>query len=706
MPESLHFRTCNLCEAMCGLEVRVADGRVTTIRGDAQDPLSRGHICPKALGLKDIQEDPDRLRTPLRRTKSGWEPLAWDAALDLAAEKIVRLQQKYGRDAMAVYVGNPAVHNHGAMLFGPPLLRTLRTKNRYSATSVDQLPHHVTARALFGHQLLLPIPDIDRTDFLLIFGANPVVSAGSLMTAPDVTRRLKAISARGEIWVVDPRRTRTAELADRHLACLPGTDVLLLLALVHTIFSEGLCQLGRVGAFVDGVEQIAELVRGFSPEQVAPITGIPADLLRTLARRFARAPRAVCYGRLGVSTQVHGTLCHWLIAVLNTITGNLDRPGGAMFTTPAVDILAYTSRGGQERYATRVRGLPEYGGELPVAALAEEVLTPGEGQVRGLLTLAGNPVLSTPNGRQLDRALEQLEWMVSIDLYRNATTRHADLILPPTPPLEREHYDLIFHALAIRNTARFSPATLPTSEGARHDWEILHGLHRRIVAHTSRSPSRRAQVAVMGRLGPRRLIDLGLRRGPHQLSLHKLGRHPHGLDLGPLIPQLPARLKTRDGRIDLAPEKFIAHAQNLRDWRPPAGLVLIGRRHVRSNNSWLHNSTRLVKGKPRCTAMIHPDDAAAHDLSDGQPVQVRSRVGAIELTCELTTDIRQGVVSIPHGWGHTHSGTALRVASKHAGVSANDLTDDLLVDPICGTTALNGVPVTLHRAPSKPLNDD
>ncbi|MGB1015803.1 MAG: molybdopterin oxidoreductase family protein, partial [Nannocystaceae bacterium] len=617
-------------------------------------------------------------------------------------------------DAMAVYLGNPNVHNFGSLLFGPPLLRSLRTHNRFSATSVDQLPHHVTARALFGHQLLIPIPDIDRTEFLLVFGANPVVSAGSLMSAPDVKRRLQDLRKRGgKLVVFDPRRTQTAALADEHFACLPGTDALILLALVHTIFSEGLVKLGRVARFVDGTQTLADVVQAFSPEQVAGHVGIEADRLRSLARDFASADAAVCYGRLGVSTQVHGTLCHWLIAVLNTLTGNLDRVGGAMFTTPAVDVLAQTSRGGSGRYTSRVRKLPEFAGELPVAALAEEILTPGPGAVRGLLTIAGNPVLSTPNGRQLNTALEKLDWMVSIDLYRNETTSHADLILPPTPPLEREHYDLVFHLLAIRNTARFSPPTLPRTPGARHEWEILHGLHQRIVAHTSKMrPGQRAKVALMGRMGPRRLLDFGLRRGPYgsgalggpRLSLARLRNAPHGMDLGPLRPSLPARLKTRNGRIDLAPSAFVEGVAKLREQlQPPAAssespdydLLLIGRRHVRSNNSWLHNSVRLVKGKPRCTLLIHPEDAAARHLKNGDVARVRSRVGTVELPCEVTPTIRAGVISIPHGWGHTSGKIALRVAEDHAGVSVNDLTDEQNIDPLSGNAVLNGVPVAV-----------
>ena len=473
-----HFRTCHLCEAMCGIAIEVEGDRILAIRGDADDPFSRGHICPKAVALQDVHEDPDRLRRPLRRTAAGWEEIGWDEALDEAARRLAAIQKEHGRNAVAVYQGNPTVHNHGSILFGQLFLRSLGSRSRFSATSVDQLPQMLASLLMFGHQLLLPVPDVDRTDFLLILGANPVASNGSLMTAPGIERRLKAIKARGgRIVLVDPRRTETAALADLHLPIRPGGDALLLAAIIHTLVAEQRLRPGRLAEVTNGIDVLADAVKPFSPEAVADRTGLAPDVIRDLARDFAKAPSAVAYGRVGTCTQEFGGLASWLVTALNLVTGNLDRPGGAMFPTPAVDVVALGDRIGQrghfDKGRSRVRGLPEFGGEWPVAVLAEEIETEGPGQIRALVTSSGNPVLSTPNGARLDRALARLEFMVSIDLYLNETTRHAHLILPPTFALERSHYDLVFHALAVRNTAKFSHALFPAPPDARHDWQIL-----------------------------------------------------------------------------------------------------------------------------------------------------------------------------------------------------------------------------------------
>ncbi len=562
-----HFRTCSLCEAMCGIRMEVdEDDRITSIRGDEEDPFSRGHICPKAVALRDLHEDPDRLREPMRRVGDRWERVSWDAALDEAASLMHEVQVRHGRDAMATYLGNPAVHNLGAMLVGPVFLRTLRTRHGYSATSVDQLPHMLAAHLMFGHQLLLPIPDVDRTEWMLIVGANPLASNGSLMTAPDIKRRLHAIQERGgKVVVVDPRRTQTAALADEHVFVRPGTDAWLLLGMLHTLFDEGLARPGRLATFTDGLDTVREVAARFAPERTAPRTGVEAEVVRRLARELAGAKRAVVYGRIGASVQAFGTLCQWLVNVLNVVTGNLDREGGAMFTKPAVDVLRAprglgASPGSFGRWKSRVRGLPEFGGELPVATLAEEILSEGEGQVRGLFTMAGNPVLSTPNGRQLERALASLEAMVSVDFYLNETTRHANVILPPTGPLEHSHYDVVFHLLAIRNTAKYAPALFEPAPGALHDWQILLALTTRLEAQ--RKPGLKGRVGrsvrdrLFTKLGPEGIIDLGLRAGPHPgLRLKRLRDAPHGVDLGPLEPSLPERL-FRD-RIALAPAPIV-----------------------------------------------------------------------------------------------------------------------------------------------------
>jgi anaerobic selenocysteine-containing dehydrogenase len=718
---TVHRRACNLCEAICGLEIRLEDGRVASIRGDRDDPLSRGHICPKAVALQDLHHDPDRLRRPVRRTADGWQEIGWDEAFEEAASGLRAVSRKHGRDAVALYLGNPHVHDSGGLLYGPLLMRALGTRSRYSATSVDQLPHHLVSRLLFGHQLLLPVPDIDRTQFLLIVGANPAVSNGSLMTAPGVRRRLRAIRERGgAVVVVDPRRSETAELADRHLFIRPGTDALLLLALVRTVLEEGLAdpgRLARLGPHTDGLDRVRELARDFDPETVGAGVGIEGKEIRRLARDFCAAPSAVCYGRLGVSVQSFGATCQWLVNVLNLVTGNLDRPGGAMFCSPAVDLLPHQSRGRMGRWTSRVRGLPEFGGELPVATMAEDMLTEGEGRVRALVTLAGNPVLSTPDGSQVDRALAGLDFMLSVDFYVNETTRHAQLILPPTAALERDHYDLAFHLLAVRNTARYSPPLFQPGPDQRHEWEIMLGLVARLGGGGLRGAFQRWW---MGRLGPAGMIDLALRRGPYGsgflplrkgLNLRRLRQAPHGVDLGPLKPRLPDRLFTREKRIDLAPAILVDDVARLRARRVELSretlgqrpLLLVSRRHLRSNNSWMHNYERLMGGRDRCTLLIHPEDAACRGLESGLRVRVRSRVGEVEVPLEVSDEMMPGVVCLPHGWGHQRQGVEQRTARRHPGASVNDLTDTEAVDPVSGTAALSGVPVEVEPAGPGPV---
>ncbi len=579
-----HFRTCHLCEAMCGIAIDLEGDRIVAIRGDKDDPFSRGHVCPKAVALQDVHEDEDRLRRPLRRTASGWEEVSWEAALDEAATRLAAVQRAHGRNAVAFYQGNPVVHNHGAILFGQVFQRSLGSRSRYSATSVDQLPQMLASLLMFGHQLLLPIPDVDRTDFLLMLGANPLVSNGSLLTAPGIEKRLKALRARGgRLVVVDPRRTETAALADLHLPIRPGGDAFLLAALVHTLAGENLLKPGRLAAFTDGLEPLVEAVRPFSPEAVAGRTGIDAEAIRTLALDFAEAPSAVAYGRVGTCTQEFGGLASWLVNALNVVTGNLDRPGGAMFPSPAVDIVAFADRIGHrghfDKGRSRVRGLPEFGGEWPAAVLAEEIETPGQGQVRALVTSAGNPVLSTPNGVRLERALASLDFMVSIDFYLNETSRHANLILPPTFALERSHYDLVFHALAVRNTAKLSEPLFPAPQGSLHDWQILLELATRLErARGGGALLSWLRQRAFSALGPDGLVALLLRFGPHGaglvpfgrgLTLARLRREPHGIDLGPLEPGLPRRLYTKGRRIELAPGRLLEDSKRLRPGRPP-----------------------------------------------------------------------------------------------------------------------------------------
>lgn len=714
--DNIHYRSCNLCEAICGIEISVREDQTLDIRGDKNDPFSRGYICPKAVALQDIHTDKDRLRLPVRRTADGWERISWAEAFDEIERSIKRVQSEHGSNAVATYFGNPTVHSYGALLFGPPFMRSLHTRNRFSATSVDQLPHHLAAFLMFGHQLLLPVPDVDRTKFFLILGANPAVSNGSMMTSPDIRNRLHSIRERGgNVVVVDPRFTETARLADRHLFIRPGTDVFLLLALLHVIVKDGLSRPGSLEKFTDGIETIDEAVQDFAPETVAPITGMDAAEIRALATQFAASESAVCYGRIGLSTQEYGGLCQWLITVLNIVTGNLDREGGSMFTLPAFDPItapeSLAPRGSFGRWHSRVRKLPEIGGELPVAALAEEILTEGKGQIRSLITFAGNPVLSTPNGRQLDEALASLDFMVSIDFYINETTRHANIILPPSSPLERDHFDIAFNLLAIRNTAKFSPALFPRSRDTLHDWEILSELSSRLESKGGFIKS-----FVERWLTPNRMLALGLRFGPYGsklnpfskgLTLRTLKRSPHGIDLGPLRRCLPDRLRTPKKRIDLAPKIFLDDLARIKGRLsettsgPDGELLLIGRRQLRSNNSWMHNYGRLVRGEDRCTIIMNPEDASIRGLTAGETVSVSGNSQSINLPVEVSDEMMRGVVSIPHGWGHGRDGVELGIAGEHAGESINDLTSHAAIDPLCGTAAFTGTPVSVQLA--KPI---
>jgi anaerobic selenocysteine-containing dehydrogenase len=748
MASQLHYRTCNLCEAMCGLEIEHDAGQVVAIRGDKDDPLSRGHICPKAVALQDLHADADRLRLPVRRTEKGWQEISWDEALSEAAMRLAGIQARHGRNAVAMYAGNPTVHNHGAMFTLLPLLQALGTRNRYSATSVDQLPQMLASLKLFGHQLLLPVPDIDRTDHFFVIGANPMASNGSLMTAPDMRGRLKALRQRGgKLVVIDPRRTETATVADSHHFIQPGRDAVLLLAMLNVIFEQKKNVTSAQISLVDNLDRLAQHVVAWTPERASPLCGLDAETIRRISIEFADAKSAVAYCRVGTSTSQYSSIAAWLVYALNIVTGNLDREGGLMFPAPAADMVAFTARGGHRggfnRYRSRVRELPEFGGEFPVTTLADEMLEPGEGQVKALLTHAGNPVLSCPDGNRLDTALSQLDFMVSIDFYINETTRHADIILPPTGHLEHAQFDPVFHGLAVHNTIKFSPALFKPAQGARHDWHIMLELTRRL--HEAKGmPSWRAKAseAAMRAVGDTGLIDLLLRFGPYgqasaassrlagllskvplvggklkkylpsvdvkkeplrqreKLSLKRVSNAPHGIDLGPLVPSLPERLFTKNRRIDLFPDLYLAGLNALNDLLPlkEDAFFLIGRRHVRSNNSWMHNSRRLVKGKTRCDAMLNPVDAERLAVSDGELVSVSSEAGAISLPVNITEDVMPGVVSIPHGWGHGRKGVRLAVAQRHAGVSVNDVIGTQAVEMITGMAVLNGVPVEICKA--------
>jgi anaerobic selenocysteine-containing dehydrogenase len=698
-----------LCEAVCGLSVELDGQQVVSIRGDREDPFSRGHICPKAAAIPDITNDPDRIRTPLRRVGDRFEPISWDAALDEAGSRLADVQARHGRGALGSYLGNPTVHSYGALIGASLLSRALGSRARFSATSVDQLPQMLASLEMLGHSFLLPVPDIDRTAYFLVIGANPVASNGSLMTAPGMGARLDALRSRGgKLVVVDPRRTETASRADQHVPVRPGGDAALLLGVIHTIFAENLALPDRLAAFTDGIDTLREIVARYAPDRVSYRAGVSADVIRSIARDFAKAPSAVCYARVGACTQEYGALVAWLVIALNVVTGNLDRAGGAMFTNPAADMVEMLAKsgdlGGFARYRSRVRGLPEFSGELPSAALAEEIDTPGKGQIRALVTFAGNPVLSTPNGGRLERALAGLEYMVSIDLYRNETTRHANLILPTSFGFEREHFDLAFNTLAVRDVVKLAPALITPPEGVRSDFDVLVDLSRSLRRHGGGRPGIATTLTLESAraLGARNMIDAMLRFGPRRLSLATLERAPHGLDFGPLAPRLPERLYTKNHRIQLAPERFVRDLERLERTllapRESGSLELIGRRLLRSNNSWMHNSLRLVKGRAACTLLMHPGDALARGLAQGDVAVIRSRVGEVRAPVEITDAISPGVVCLPHGYGHDREGVSLSIARAHSGVSLNDLSDELRVDELSGNAAFSGTPVHVEKS--------
>lgn len=699
----IHHRSCNICEAMCGLEIRHRGTEVLSIRPDKEDPFSRGHICPKAVALQDFYSDPDRLKTPLRRTASGWKEIGWDEAIGDIAANIQRIQAEHGQGAVGIYLGNPNAHNFGNALFLPQFFRAVGSRSRFSSASADQLPHHVAANYMFGAGMVIPVPDIDRTDFMLIIGGNPVVSNGSMMTAAGVAGRIKDIRKRGgKVVVVDPRFTETSRLATEHVYIRPEKDALLLLAMIHTIVSEDRVRLGHLKDAVRGLYELATAAAGFTPESVSDVVGIEAGRIQELAREMASAPSAVCYSRMGASTQSFGALCLWLTNALNIITGNFDREGGAMFPMPALDLLRKTPRGKRSsygRYKSRVSGLPYNNSEFPVASLAEEILTEGEGQIRAMFTIAGNPVLSAPGGDRLDEAFASLDYMVSVDIYRNETTRHADIILPATHGLEVPHFDVFFNSFAVRNTVKYSPPLFPKTGDQRPDWQIL----KLISSALTGAPDDGAK--------PEIVLDMALKAGPYAdqgMSLQKLLDNPHGIDLGPLQPCLEDRIRTEDGIIELAPQVFLDDLPRLRKYaaadaerRDEYPFDMIGRRLPRSHNTWTQNSHRLVKGKNPVTLQMHMQDAERLGIEQGQRVTVRSAGGSIEIEVDVIDGILPGVVSIPQGWGHGRKGSRMVIAADVKGVSINSLTDARRVDPVSGNAAFNGTPVAIEVMPVK-----
>lgn len=736
--ERTAYRICPLCEACCGLELKIRDDQVISIRGDDADVFSRGYICPKGVALKDLHEDPDRLRQPLIKRDGKFVAATWQEAWDLIASRLPAVQQAHGRDALGVSIGNPSVHKIGLIGYFPRLAKAAGSRNVFSASTLDQMPKQLSSGLMFGHWLSVAVPDIERCDFMVMLGANPLASNGSMWTVPDFRGKARALRARGgKLVVVDPRRTETAKVSDQHVFIRPGGDVFFLLGLVHTLFDEKLVRLGRMQAHVDGaqVDALQSAVAAFTPEAMAAHCGIDAGTQRALARQLANTPRAAVYGRLGTCTQRYGTLCSWLIDVLNTLTGHLDEAGGVMF--PKAAAFAANTRGkpgtgkgiGTGRHKSRVSGAPEVFGEYPMTCLAEEIETPGEGQVRGLITVASNPVLSAPNGPRLAQALDTLDFMVSVDIYLNETTRHADVILPGLSPFEEPHYDIAFPQLAYRNYARFSPAVFPPPAGQPAEWQILLKLAAILqgrgadadplalddeltaddVRKSAGPMADAALAAVAGRTGPERGLDLALRTGPYGdqfgarpagINLDRLREQPHGIDLGELQPRIPEVLRTASGRVELAPGLLLADLERVRTElaaAPTDELLVVGRRDVRSNNSWLHNVPTLAKGPNRCTALVHPQDAARYGVASGTRARLTGAQGhAVEVDVEITDEVMPGVVSLPHGWGHDLPGIQLQVAAKRPGANLNALTDDRLRDPLSGNAVLSGVPVRME----------
>ena len=743
------IRTCPLCEATCGLEITLGpDERIVRIRGDKDDVFSHGYICPKGSTLGDLHHDPDRLRAPMVKKNGVHVEVSWDEAWQAVAEGIARTFAMHGRQSFAVYAGNPAAHNIGSIIYNSVVYRSIGSHNKFSASTVDQIPKHVAGGHMFGTPQSIPIPDIDHTDLFVMLGANPYESNGSLCTAPDFPGRIEAIRARGgRVVTIDPRNTKTARNSDQWIPIRPGTDGLLLAAVLHVIFDEGLDSMeSRIANLTNGVDALRGAVRTITPESVQEATGVEAGVVRQLARDICAAKSAAVYGRIGVNTVEWGTVNAWLVDAINVVSGNIDRRGGAMFPLPATGNATTRGQGGKGKGFTigrghsRVSRRPEAMGEYPVAILAEEIVTPGEGQIKGFICLSGNPVLSTPHSKQLDDALAQLEFMVSVDIYLNETSRRADVILPAPSALQKEQCDITFYGLSVRNIINYSPAILPLADGQPDEWEILaklggilQGLGADVSADaidemmlrqsigaavaTTGSPIHGrdpdeifALLSVDGRRGPTRQIDFMLQTGPYGagfganpdgLSLQKLLDNPHGIDLGPLEPRIPEMLRTVSGRIELAPEPFLAELSRMHAASSsidPNQMLLVGRREMKSNNSWMHNVRVLTKGSLKCTVQVHPDDAARLGLVEGADARVASRVGEITIPVEVTDTVRPGVVSIPHGWGHDLDGSRLAVAAAKAGVNSNVLTDDKVIDPLSGNAALNAIPVTVAPA--------
>ncbi|MGQ0620413.1 MAG: molybdopterin-dependent oxidoreductase [Panacagrimonas sp.] len=738
---SRHVRKCPICEAGCGVVVTVdaALRKVIDIRGDEHDPLSRGFVCPKSQGMKVLREDRDVLTRPLRRRGRDFEEIGWDEAFELAAERFKDLSRKHGADANAIYVGNPTAHNPGGLLYTLSTAMALGTRSLFSSTSVDHMPKVLSTGLMFGDQSLIPVPDVDRTDYLLILGANPCISGGSLMTAPGFGRRMEEIRQRGgQIVVVDPRRSETAELATRHLPIRPGTDPYFLLGLLQVVFGDTLARLGRLEPHTNGMPEIAALARSFSMSDLAASCGIDGATIAQIARDFATAPSAACYGRTGSSQQPFGSVTSWLIDVLNAVTGNLDRPGGAMIPMGVTPSIFLNERyqdgvGPHHRWHSRVRGLPECAGQFPAVVLAEEILTPGPGKIRGLLTMCANPVISAPNGPQLSKALAALDFMVAVDVYVGETSRHADLILPGNGHLERSDWPIFTTTLAVRHVAKWVDKVFEPAPGTRSDGEIMLALAARISGASEQATddalagyflqgaeargalgghtAAQAQDLLEARHGSDRIYEILLRSHhfgdhfgarPDGLTLAKVKAADHGIDLGPLFERLPQALGTPSGKVELAPGLLMDEMPRLRQamagYMASDRMIMIGRRQLHSINSWMHNIRAFNRGPDKCTALLHPADAGRLQLRAGDKVDITRGDKLITVPVTVSDEIMAGVISLPHGWGHDAPGSRLSYALTRPGVNSNLIASEFDIDVPSGNAVLTGFTVGVTRS--------
>lgn len=711
MSNEIKYRTCHLCEAMCGLEIEVKGEEVVSIRGHKEDVYSKGHICPKGVALKDLHNDPNRLKQPVKRTQNGWEQISWDEAYETVARELKKIRKNYGNDAIGTYTGNPTVHNTGTALTLYDTINAINTKNRYASHSMDSVPVFLVNQMMYGHSMVAPIPDIDHLDYLLIIGANPLASNGSFMSTPNIKGKIKAIQSRGgKVVVIDPRKTETAKKASEHYFIQPEADVLLLLSIINELNQRDAIAESRVLALSNHLEELLEIAAPYTIDKIADYTGISAEKTHHIVNDLIAHRNSIVYGRLGVNTQSYGSLCQWLMNCINILLGSMDEKGGLLFTLPAIDyvtLMAHESK--MFRYRSRVKGYKEIIGEFPTATMAEEMLAEGDGQIRGFISIAGNPARSAPNSSLVEKALSGLEFMVAVDMYINETTKYADIILPPAVGLETMHYSFVLHMVATRNTTKFSPAPLPISSEQRYDWQIMGELQRRLF---SGNVFQKIQRNILSRVHPKTKLDLALKTGAYGIwggrfmkkdgiSLKRLEEQPQGVELSELKPLLPDRLFTADKRVELVPELFASDLKRVEQLLQKAAgeeypMKLIGRRHLRSNNSWMHNLPLLEGGSRRCTVMIHPSDAATYSIEDNELIEVFSEFGKVVIAVEVTEDMMHGTISIPHGWGH-NEGVMMSVAESNAGVNINELMNHERLDPLSYNTAFNGHPVGIRK---------